>query len=81
MTAFEEENKILKDFIIESVEKMEKGHVVYVTGGYIQHDYKARVLDANCSKIVTKLSSLGYSYTTNHGHGCKDYRFIKNIEL
>lgn len=81
MTTLEKDTEILKTFIEESVQTLERGENVYVTGGYLNHCYKTRVLDEYCSKIVSKLSSLGYEYTTNHGHGCRDYKFSKKIDL
>jgi hypothetical protein len=39
------------------------------------------VVQQHANKIVDKLTSLGYIYTTNHGHGCKDWRFSKDFEL
>lgn len=80
-TRLEKETRILKEFIDKSVVSLDKGDSVLVSGGYIQHDDTARILDKHCSKIVNKLTSLGYEYTINHGFGCKDYRFMKKIEL
>lgn len=81
MSVVEEDTKILKDFIDESVERMEKGEYAYVTGGYCTYNHRDSVLNDHCDKIVNKLVSLGYEYTTNHGFGCKDYKFSKKIVL
>ena len=81
MTRHEEVSKILKDYLDRLIKNLEEGEPAYVKGGYLEHDDEASVIDANCSKIVTKLISLGYEYTTNHGYGCKDYTFLKPIEL
>lgn len=81
MTTFEENKEILETYIKECIETLEKGECVYVKGGYLNHCYKTRLLDEYCSKIVAKLSDLGYEYTTNHGFGCRDYKFSKEIKL
>ena len=81
MTTFERNTQILKDFIKGSTESLESGNSVCIRGGYINHSYEENIIDSNCSKIVEKLVSLGYEYTTNHGHGCRDYHFTKKIEL
>ena len=81
MTTLEQDTKILKDYISKKVESLEKGDSAYIQGGYLRYSYEERLIDANCSKIVGKLVSLGYEYTTNHGFGCKDYSFSKPIEL
>ena len=76
-----EDTKILKDYVAAKVKTMEEGGYAYITGGYLQHSYDERLIDSHCSKIVSKLYSLGYECTTNHGHGCQDYKFSKKIEL
>ena len=81
MSAVEEDTQILKDYIAEQVERLERGDYAYIRGGYNTHSYKDSVIDTNCARIVNKLSSLGYDYTTNHGYGCRDYKFSKPIEL
>ena len=81
MTTFEQETKILKDYVAKCIEKLENGESVRLSGNYITHSYKDGVIDKNCNKIARKLSELGYEYTTNHGFGCLDYRFLKRIEL
>ena len=81
MSVIVEETQILKDFIAESVEKMDKGGVAYVSGNYCTYNHKDGVLDRHHQKLVSKLHSLGYESTTNHGHGCLDWRFTKKIEL
>lgn len=80
-TQHEKDTRILKDYVNKCVENLEKGEKELIRGGYINHSYKDSLIDSNCSKIVSKLSSLGYEYTTNHGHGCRDYWFSKKIEL
>ena len=77
----EERKKILKEFIDDSVSDIESGKRVLVRGGYIHGTEKERVIDRNCDIIVQKLSSMGYTYTTNHGFGCFDYWFSKPMEL
>lgn len=77
----ERETQILKDFVEKCKSSLEAGKSALVRGGYISHNYEDGVIDQNCGLIVDKLSSLGYTYTTNHGHGCRDYRFTKKIEL
>lgn len=81
MTTLEEETQILKDFITKAVETIEKGGKAYVTGNYCTYNHKDSVLDKHHQKLVNKLYSLGYESTTNHGHGCKDWAFMKPINL
>lgn len=81
MTTHEETTKILKDYINKCVAELEKGERCLVRGGYQWHTYNESIIDKHCSQIVQKLISLGYTYTTNHGHGCYDYWFTKKIEL
>lgn len=81
MTYHERVTKTLKDYIAESVEELESGGSVYVRGGYYTYNDRDAILNAHYHQIVQKLSSLGYTYTTNHGHGCYDYTFTKKIEL
>ena len=81
MTSYEEIVKILQDEVERLAGILEKGGQVTVRGGYISHTYKESVIDRHCSSIVEKLSDLGYSYTTNHGHGCRDFHFTKQIKL
>jgi hypothetical protein len=81
MSTRETETQILKDHLATLIASLEKGESCSVSGGYITHEYKSNLIDKNCGKIVSKLVSLGYEYTTNHGFGCKDYRFTKKIEL
>jgi len=79
-----EDTKKLKDFIDKCVERMENNGYAYVSDGYSggnnggQYD---NLMQAHANKIVAKLVSLGYEYTTNHGHGCKDWSFSKKIDL
>ena len=81
MTTHEKDTQILKDCIERKVEDLEKGECAYVSGGYIQRGYEENVIDSNCYNIVQKLLELGYTYTSNHGFGCLDYRFTKKIVL
>ena len=81
LTEHEEITLILKEYIARGIKQMEEGGTFYVSGGYIKHTYKDRIIDRNCDKIVNHLRSKGYEYTTNHGFGCKDYTFTKPIEL
>jgi len=80
-TIHEKETRICKEFIQESVETLKKGGTSYVSSGYIQRDSEKTILDRNARVIVDKLHSLGFTSTTNHGHGCYDWRFTKKIEL
>ena len=81
MTTHEKDTKILKDHVEKLIDKLEKGNAVYVTGGHIQHGYNEYLIESNCSKIINKLRSLGYGDTNNNGHGCKNHRFTKKIDL
>jgi len=80
-TIHEETTEILKDYIEDCVNRLEKGNLVVVRGGYSNHTFKDIVIDKNYNKIVNKLVELGYEYTTNHGSGCYDYHFLKKIKL
>lgn len=81
LTEHEEITIILKEYIANGIEHLEKGNSFHVSGGYRRHTYKDKIIDRNCDKIVNHLRSKGYEYTTNHGFGCKDYTFTKPIEL
>lgn len=81
MTEQEQIKQILTEEVKSLIERLEQGREVLVRGGYIFHSYKERIIDRNCGNIVAKLVSLGYTYTSNHGHGCRDYHFTKNIEI
>jgi len=81
MTTHEETTEILKAEVEGLIESLEAGGEVLVRGGYTPYTDRDRILYRHCETIVQKLVSLGYTYTTNHGHGCKDYHFTKRIEL
>jgi len=74
----------VKAFVDGCVETLENGDYAYVCSGYSGDSSGGkydRVVQAHSSKIVSKLVSLGYLYTTNHGFGCYDWKFYKEIEL
>jgi len=74
----------VKAFIAKCVESLESGNYAYVCDGYIGNCSGGRydhTIQLYSSKIVNKLISLGYKYTTKHGHGCKDWHFYKDIEI
>ncbi len=81
MTQIAEDTKILKEYVDRQIENIEKGDYAYITGGYLRHGHKDNLIESNCSTIVDKLQSLGYTATTNHGFGCLDYKFSKPIRL
>lgn len=81
MTEHEEISKTLKDEIKSLIERLEQGREVLVRSGYVAYTNRERIIYRYCETIVQKLISLGYSYSTNHGHGCKDYHFTKKIEI
>ena len=81
MTQFETDTQVLQDYLANKVKALDKGDSVLVTGGYCRHGYEDRLIESNCSNIVSKLLDLGYTYTSNHGYGCLDYRFTKEIKL
>jgi len=79
-----EEIEKVKVFVDSCIESLENGDFAYVCDGYdggSNGDKYDRVVQSHSNKIVNKLTSLGYKHTTNHGHGCKDWRFYKEIEL
>ena len=80
-TFHEQTTEILKEYVEDCIDRLEKGNLVVVRGGYNNHTFKDIVIDDNCNKIAAKLIELGYHYTTNHGHGCYDYHFLKKIKL
>jgi len=74
----------VKAFIDKCVESLEKGDYAYVCDGYQGGNDGGKydnTIQQYSSKIVSKLVSLGYVYTTNHGFGCYDWKFYKEIEL
>jgi hypothetical protein len=74
----------IKAFIQRCVDSMEAGDYAYVCDGYhggSNGDKYDTTIQKYSNKIVTKLLSLGYIYTTNHGFGCRDWSFSKEIEL
>jgi hypothetical protein len=75
------DQELLKESVNKMIQKLENGEYVYLSSGYIRHDKLDKLLDSNAHRIVSKLTSLGYEHTTNHGHGCYDWKFFKEIEL
>jgi hypothetical protein len=74
----------VKAFIDKCVEDLENGNYAYVCKGYRGGSDGGKydmVIQSYAHKIVEKLTSLGYAHTTNHGHGCLDWNFYKEIEL
>jgi hypothetical protein len=70
-------------FIQDCITSLEKGDYAYVKSGYdFRNDGGCydRTIQLSAVRIVDKLVSLGYRYTTNHGYGCRDWTFYKNIE-
>ena len=84
MNTMEQDLQKVRDFVAKCIESLEKGDYARVCSGYSgssdggKYDY---VVQRNAQKIVSKLSSLGYTYTTNHGYGCYDWTFQKEFEL
>lgn len=84
MSQVAEDTKKIKAFIERSITAMNKGHYVYLCNGYSGDSSGGKydnVIQDNSNLILNKFLSLGYTYTTNHGHGCKDWKFSKKIEL
>lgn len=84
MTTLEKDTQKLKDFIDKCITEMENGEYAYVCDGYNGGSDGGKydnLMQANSRKIVDKLVSLGYEYTTHHGYGCKDWKFSKPITL
>ena len=80
-TEHEKVTEIITDYVKDCIKKLEAGQSVLVRGGYQWHTYKESIIDKHCHTIVQKLYGLGYRYTTNHGHGCYDYTFLKPINI
>lgn len=74
----------VKDYANRCIETLEKDNYARVSSGY-NGDNSGGVYDnvvqRNAHKIVSKLVSLGYIYTTNHGYGCYDWSFSKDFEI
>lgn len=74
----------VRKFLDESIEDLNNGNYVYVCKGYSGDNSGGkydRVIQEHAEQIVNKLSSLGYSCITNHGHGCYDWKFYKSVKL
>lgn len=74
----------VKAFVQKCIESLENGSYAYVCDGYHGDSDGGKydnLIQSHADKIVSKLSGLGYSHTTNHGHGCRDWNFYKEIEL
>ena len=80
----EQDVQKVRNYVEECIESLEKNNYAYVVSGYSgrsdggKYDHEVQ---RHAQKIVAKLSSLGYTYTTNHGHGCYDWRFEKDFKL
>ena len=48
MTQVAKDTQLLKDYISTQVKRLEKGNYAYIKGGYSQHSYVDRLIDANC---------------------------------
>lgn len=74
----------VKTFVDNCVKSLENDNYAYVCDGYIGDNSGGKydnVIQRHADKIVKKLVSLGYIYTTNHGFGCKDWSFTKEFDL
>tara|TARA_R110000851_G_scaffold196444_3_gene347398 strand:+ start:6698 stop:7024 length:327 start_codon:yes stop_codon:yes gene_type:complete len=84
MSQVAEDTKKLKDYVDTLIASLEKGDYVYVKDGYIGDNSGGMydgLFQSHARKIVSKLLSLGYVHTTNHGFGCYDWKFYKEIDL
>jgi len=81
LSGHEEETLILKEWLSKAIENLDKGGAEFLSSGYIVYTHKDTVLQRNCHLLISKLTDLGYTHTTNHGYGCYDWRFTKRIEL
>ena len=74
----------VRNFVEKCIQSLEDNNYVYVCSGYSgdsnggKYDY---TIQDYADKIVSKLVSLGYKYTTNHGFGCRDWKFYKEFEI
>ena len=74
----------VKDFTSKCIDTLEKGNYAYICNGYIggnDGDKYDSLIQRHSNKIISKLVSLGYIYTTNHGFGCYDWSFSKDFEI
>jgi len=74
----------VKDFTSKCISSLEKDNYAYVRSGYIGDNNGGKydtIIQIHANKIVDKLISLGYIYTTNHGYGCYDWSFTKDFEI
>ena len=79
-----EEIQKVKDFASRCIETLEKDNYARVSSGYIGDNSGGvydKTVQKHANKIVSKLVSLGYIYTTNHGFGCYDWSFTKDFEI
>lgn len=80
----EQDVQKVKDYVVRCIESLEKDNYARVCSGYStssdggKYDY---AVQRHARKIVSKLVSLGYIYTTNHGFGCYDWTFEKDFEI
>lgn len=84
MGSVEKDIEKVRAFVDRCIESLENGNYAYVCRGYHGRSDGGkydRVIQSYSGKIIDKLTSLGYSYTTNHGFGCYDWNFYKEIEL
>ena len=80
----DQEIQKVKDFTSTCIDTLEKSNYAYIVSGYIGDSSGGmydNIVQRYADKIVSKLVSLGYVYTTNHGHGCKDWSFSKDFVL
>jgi len=80
----QDEIQKVKDYASNCIETLEKGNYAYVCSGYDGDSSGGKydiIVQRYADKIVSKLVSLGYIYTTNHGFGCRDWLFTKNFEI
>jgi hypothetical protein len=74
----------VKDYVNRCIETLEKDNYARVSSGYNGDNSCGvydKVVQRHAHKIVSKLVSLGYIYTTNHGYGCYDWSFCKDFEI
>jgi hypothetical protein len=84
MYKMEEDIKKVKGYLAQCIESLEKHNFASVCSGYSPTNDGGRydrAVQRHARKIVDKLVSLGYVYTTNHGFGCCDWRFEKDFEI
>jgi hypothetical protein len=80
----EQDVQKVRDYLARCIDTLEKDNYAYVCSGYDGDSDGGKydsAVQKHARKIVDKLVSLGYIYTTNHGFGCYDWSFQKDFQI